>query len=211
MLSQFPTLLLGLGMAATATAVELHQDGPFALRIKGQASNSSIDGYLHTVDVGPILVQKPIQYEPLSSPPAGNASYEFYFNYTGSSQSEGAEVGFFLTDPTVESVAGSGFYGRAMSLQFSAASNVAFALVGAGAATPTGFGNDNKTFVNLYFDDSTFVPQEPPRLDQSFDFYNWAVCWQFFGRVYIPALSWVTYGPTHNPTCERVDLIKVAL
>ncbi|KAI0532474.1 hypothetical protein GGR58DRAFT_179190 [Xylaria digitata] len=211
MLPQLSTVLLGLGIATTATAQNLHQDGPFALRVKGQVQNSSIDGYLHTVDVGPVLVQKPIQYEPTSSPPAGNASYEFYFNYTGFSQSAGYEVGFFLTDPTVESVADSGFYGKAMSLQYSAGSNVAFALVGAGSAIATGFASDNTTFINIYFDDSSFVPDESPRLDQSFNFYNWAVCWQFFGRVYMPSLSWLTYGPSHNPTCEPVDLIKVAL
>ncbi|KAI0468908.1 hypothetical protein F4859DRAFT_524081 [Xylaria cf. heliscus] len=211
MRSQLSTVLLGLGIAAMATAQNLHQDGPFALRVKGQASNSTIDGYLHIVDVGPVLVQKPIQYEPISSPPVGNETYQFYFNYTGFSQSQGNEIGFFLSDPTTESVAGSGSYGRAMSLQFSAGSNVAFALTGNGAATPLGFDKENKTFINMYFDDSTYVPGEYPSLDGSFDWSNWAICWQFFGRVYMPSLSWITYGPSHNPTCERVDLIKAEI
>ncbi|KAI0438993.1 hypothetical protein F4803DRAFT_568966 [Xylaria telfairii] len=211
MRSQLSTVLLGLGIAAIVKAQSLHQDGPFALRVKGHGRNSSIDGFLHTVDVGPILIQKPIQYEPISAPPAGNLTYEFYFNYTGFSQSQGNEVGFFLSDPTIESATGSGYYGRAMSLQYSAGSNVAFALTGAGAATSTGFDKKNKTFVNLYFDDSTFVPGQAPDLNGSYDFYNWAICWQFFGRVYMPSLSWITSGPSHNPTCERVDLIKVPL
>lgn len=127
-------------------------------------------GFLHTVDVGPVLIQKPIQYEPISAPPVGNLTYEFYFNYTGFSQSQGNEIGFFLSDPTIESAAGSGFYGRAMSLQFSAASNVAFALTGNGAATPMGFDKKNKTFINLYFDDSTFVPGQSPDLNGNYDF-----------------------------------------
>ncbi|KAI8952149.1 hypothetical protein F4801DRAFT_577784 [Xylaria longipes] len=211
MRSQLSTVLLGLGIAATATAQNLHQEGPFALRVKGQARNSSIDGFLHTVDVGPVLIQKPIQYEAITSPPAGNLTYEFYFNYTGYSQSNGNEVGFFLSDPTIESVAASGFYGRPMSLQFSAGSNVAFALTGAGAASSVGVDQNNKTFFNAYYDDSTFVPGQAPIQGTSYDWYNWAICWQFFGRVYMPSLSWVTYGPSHNPTCERVDLIKVAL
>ncbi|KAI0913150.1 hypothetical protein F4823DRAFT_622516 [Ustulina deusta] len=205
------TVLLGLGIATTTIALDLYQDGPFALRIKGQAKNSSIDGYLHTVDLGSILIQKPIQYEPILSPPFGNVSYEFYFNYTGHSQSDRHEVGFFVTDPTYENPVELGVYGKAMSLQYSAGSNVAFPLVGAGSAIPTTFNKDDKVLINLYFNDSTFVPKEPPRLDQSFNYYNWAVCWQFFGNVYIPALSWVTYGSSHNPTCERVDLIKVVI
>lgn len=44
MRSQLSTVLLGLGIAATATAQNLHQDGPFALRVKGHGRNSSIDG-----------------------------------------------------------------------------------------------------------------------------------------------------------------------
>ncbi|TRX89960.1 hypothetical protein FHL15_009061 [Xylaria flabelliformis] len=212
MRSQLSTVLLGLGIAATAQAQtpNLHQDGPFALRVKGQARNSSIDGYLHTVDVGPVLIQKPIQYEAISSPPAGNLTYQFYFNYTGFSQSEGNEVGFFLSDPDLETVSNSGLYGRPLSLQYSAGSNVAYALTGNGAASSIGFNQDNKTFLNILFDDSTFVPGQQPPVG-NFDFYNWAICWQFFARVYMPSLSWITYGPSHNPTCERVDLIKVAL
>ncbi|GAP90213.1 putative cell wall protein RHD3 [Rosellinia necatrix] len=210
MKSQITTVVLRLGIAATATA-QLLQEGPFALRVKGQARNSSIDGFLHTVDLGPALIQKPIQYEPISAPPAGNETYEFWFNYTGFSQSRGYDVGFFLTDPTLETVADSGFYGRAMSMLYSAGSNVAFPVVGAGAAIGTGVDSDNKTFVNIYFDDSTYVPNEPPVVGDGYDFYNWAICWQFFGRVYMPSLSWLTYGPYHNPTCEAVDLIRVAL
>ncbi|KAI0455796.1 hypothetical protein F5B21DRAFT_503084 [Xylaria acuta] len=168
MRSQLSTVLLGLGIAATAAAQApiLNQGGPFALRVKGQAWNSSID-----------VNRKATKWD---------SSYRIR-------------------------VAGSGFYGRAMSLQYNAGSNVAFALTGAGAATSTGFDQDNKTPVNIYFNDSTFVPGQQPALDQSFEFYNWAICWQFFGRVYMPSLSWITSGPSHNPTCERVDLIKVAL
>ncbi|KAI0428016.1 hypothetical protein F5Y09DRAFT_314474 [Xylaria sp. FL1042] len=209
---QITTVLLGLATAAPASALDLYQDGPFALRVKGQAKNSSIDGYLHTADVGPVLIQKPIQYEPISSLPAGNISYEFYFNYTGNSQSDEYEVGFFVTNVTRETSSEVGtFYGQAMSLQFSAGSNVAFAVVGAGSAISTAFDKENKTLINLYFDDATFVPNDPPKLDQSFNFYNWAICWQFFGNVYVPALSWITYGPSHNPTCERVDVLKAAI
>ncbi|KAI0105087.1 hypothetical protein GGR51DRAFT_560691 [Nemania sp. FL0031] len=210
MRSQFSKVLLGLGLAATAVAQNLTQEGPFALRVKGQARNSTINGYLHTVDVGPILTEKPIQYEAISSPPAGNLTYEFYFNYTGFSESNGNTVGLVISDATLESNAGSGFYGRPMSLQFSAASNIAYALTGAGSASSIGFNQENKAFINTYFDDSTYVPGEPPS-PGDFDLYSWAICWQFFARVYMPSLSWVTYGPSHNPTCERVDLIREAL
>lgn len=127
-------------------------------------------GYLHTVDLGSVLIQKPLQNEPILSPPLGNVSYEFYFNYTGHSQSDGHQVGFFVTDPTYENPVELGVYGKAMSLQYSAGSNVAFPLVGASSAIPTTFNKDNKVLINLYFDDSTFVPKELPRLDQSFNY-----------------------------------------
>jgi hypothetical protein len=77
-------------------------------------------------------------------------------------------VGFFLTDPTVVSAGDSLYFGKAMSIQYAADSNVAFALFGSGSATATGFDADNKTFIEIYFDDSTFVPGQPPRQDQTF-------------------------------------------
>ncbi|KAI1351041.1 hypothetical protein F5Y01DRAFT_325587 [Xylaria sp. FL0043] len=206
---QITTVLFGLATAAPAIALDLHQDGPFSLH---KICITFRIGYLHAVDIGPVLIQKPIQYEPISSPPVGNISYEFYFNYTGTSQLDEYQVGFFVTNITHETSSGAGaVYGQALSLQFSVASNVAFALVGAGSATPTAFDKDNRTLINLYFDDATFVPESPPSLSESFNFYNWAICWQFFGNVYIPALSWITYSPSHNPTCERVDLLKMAI
>lgn len=42
MRSQLSTVLLG--MAALTTAQNLHQEGPYAFHVKGQAKNSTIDG-----------------------------------------------------------------------------------------------------------------------------------------------------------------------
>lgn len=209
MRSQLSTVLLG--MAALTTAQNLHQEGPYAFHVKGQAKNSTIDGYLHTVDLGTGFLQKPIQYEPISAPPLGNETYQFWFNYTGNSQSMGTELGIIITDPKTASNADASFHGKAMSLMYSPGSNVAFPLVGAGAANTIGFDATNKTFIDIIFNDATFVPNQTPSFDQSYDFYNWAICWQFFGRVYMPTLSWITSGPSHNPTCERIDLIREAL
>ncbi|KAI0966501.1 hypothetical protein F4678DRAFT_484127 [Xylaria arbuscula] len=206
-------VLLGLGIAASPTVTALiNQNGPFALHIQGQAKNSSIDGYVHYVDLGPIYTLQPLQYEPMPSPPAGNVTYEFYFNYTGTIQTNEHEVGYVVTDPTYSNPVDPGaIFGKAMSLHYNPDSNVGFGVFGAGLATFLGFDSDNKTFISLDFTDSAFVSNERPILGERVNLYNWAVCWQFFDNIYIQALSWITYGPSHNPTCERVDLISVAI
>jgi hypothetical protein len=37
---------------------------------------------------------------------------------------------------------------------------------------------------------------------------NWYVCWGAVGGYYYQALAWVTAGAPHNPTCEKVEVVK---
>ncbi|KAI1274633.1 hypothetical protein F5Y07DRAFT_372343 [Xylaria sp. FL0933] len=211
------TLLYSLVTASATTAQvtgdpdginDFKSDGPFALHVKGQARNSSVDGYvstLPTLGTGWLL-----QYEPRNYPQADNSSYRFYFNYTGEMKSQDAEVGFFVTDYPVEETNQFGFKGKAVSLQFDLNTNIGTPVIGIGTAALAGFNVENKAFLTHYMDDSTAAPGKRP-VSQDYRYYNWAVCWQAFSNVYAPILSWVTTGQPHNPTCELVDLVKVTL
>ncbi|KAI0453882.1 hypothetical protein F5B21DRAFT_270392 [Xylaria acuta] len=211
------TFLCGLLMASVATAQvtgdpdginDFLSDGPFALHVKGQRGNSSIDGYLSTLPT--FSTQWLLQYEAGKCPKADNSSYRFYFNYTGRMKSQDTDAGFFVTDYTEADTNAFGFKGKAMSLQFDLNTNVGLPILGIGTAALSGFNADKKAFLTHFMDDSNYVPSHRP-VAQDYRYYNWAVCWQPFANVYSPVLSWVTTGQPHNPTCELVDLFKVSL
>ncbi|KAI0481826.1 hypothetical protein F4859DRAFT_436607 [Xylaria cf. heliscus] len=193
---------------------DLIADGPFALRVKGVASSSSIDGYLHTTDVfaypQPPLI---LHYDPSRTPVADNSSYRFYFNYTGNMQTEGHELGFFVSDITAGEPNDVGLLGKALSLQYRPNTNVAVPAFGASGSTVdlTGFDQDNGAFLDYYTDDSLTVPNKPANVSVDMLYYNWALCWQTYYGVTAQTLSWVTAGGAHNPTCEQVHLIKAEL
>lgn len=97
----------------------------------------------------------------------------------------GTELGIIITDPKTASNADASFHGKAMSLMYSPGSNVAFPLVGAGAANTIGFDATNKTFIDIIFNDATFVPNQTPSFDQSYDFCK------FFKRVDLASSRYV--------------------
>ncbi|KAI1300458.1 hypothetical protein F5Y03DRAFT_228761 [Xylaria venustula] len=194
---------------------DLKADGPFALRVKGRC-NSSIDGLLHAVDVYSFYdAQSVFHYEPAPANVADNSSFRFYFNYTGRTQSDdGYELGFFVSDITVGKPNGVGLLGKAMSWQYRPNTNIALLSLGASATTVdyTGFGEDGKAFLNYYQDDARAVPEQPANVSLSINYYDgWAICWQTYYAITGPTLSWITTGKPHNPTCQRVDLIKSKL
>ncbi|KAI1360540.1 hypothetical protein F5Y08DRAFT_317212 [Xylaria arbuscula] len=211
------------GLAATGALAQtedlptLIADGPFAFRVKGRG-NSSIDGYLHALHVPTFDAPEAVlYYEPApASPIADNSSYRFYFNYTGNTQSaDGLELGFFVSDITVGEPNGVGLRGQPMSLHYRPNTNVALYSLGVATAITTdytGFGKDGSAFLNYYTNDANTVPGKPANVSLSINYYDgWAICWHTYFGVTAPALSWITTGRAHNPTCERVDLIKAEL
>ncbi|KAI8635445.1 hypothetical protein F5Y19DRAFT_11737 [Xylariaceae sp. FL1651] len=185
-------------------------DGPFALRVKGKAVNSSIDGYIRAAPSASFLLP---QYEAGSPPLADNSSYRFYFNYTGQQMTDdNVDIGFLITDPQADDSPPNpyGLRGKPLTLQYAYRTNVALAVLGANSAVTNGFDAENKVFLSDGLDDSNWVPNQLPK-SGDYHFYNWAVCWQLLTYDYAPALSWVMFGQPHNPTCELVDLIKVPL
>ncbi|GAP93107.1 putative cell wall protein RHD3 [Rosellinia necatrix] len=201
------SILLGLS-AASAQIQELTQEGPFALRAKGQAANSSIDGFITWYNIEGVPAPNFISYEPGCAPIVGNSSYEWYFNYTGFQQYRGFEVGFLLADPTANTTTPSPYHGHPLEITYASNTNVGIALAGSGGYLETGFDADNKTFSTSYLDDRAFVPGVPPEFNEDLGYYQWAVCWQVSGE-YRQTLSWVTSGKPQNPTCELIDLIRV--
>ncbi|KAI1275960.1 hypothetical protein F5Y07DRAFT_408591 [Xylaria sp. FL0933] len=208
---QIPKVLLGLGVISAASAqTELKQEGPFALQVKGQASNSSIDGYLSWYSLPGLTAPTFISYEPLSHPTVGNSSFEWYFNYTGFTQYRGHEVGFLLVNPTVNTTTPSPYHGQPLEITYISNSNVGIAILGNGGYFDAGFDASNKIFSVGEFDDSAYVPGVPPEYNGDLGYYNWAICWQLSG-TYRQTLSWITLGKAHNPTCELVNLLRVEL
>lgn len=152
-----------------------------------------------------------LSYEAGGLPTVSNASYEWYFNYTGFNQYRGFEVGYVLGNPEAATTTPSPYHGQPMDILYASNSNVGTALLGLGTtAFQLGFDAENKTFGVNFVDDATFVPRVPPRYSDDLGYYNWAVCWQASG-VYRQTLSWVSAGVAHNPTCELVDLVRVEL
>jgi hypothetical protein len=210
---RFSQVLLGLGAACAVSGqiTELHQEGPFALKVKGQASNSSIDGYLKTYNFPGLPSPTFISYEPTAHPTLSDSPYEWYFNYTGFVQYKGHEVGYLLAHPTSNTTTPSPYHGQVLDMMYMSNSNVGVPILGSGTGYfDIGFDSDNKTFSVKEFDDSMYVPGVQPEYNGDFGYYQWAVCWQYSG-LYAQTLSWITTGTPHNPTCELVDLLRVEL
>ena len=64
-------------------------------------------------------------------------------------------------------------------------------------------------YLSVYPDDSTFTPGTYPSSPQPYQATNWHACWVLAGSYYYNALTWVTSGEPHNPTCEAVSVVKV--
>ncbi|KAI1274499.1 hypothetical protein F5Y07DRAFT_401390 [Xylaria sp. FL0933] len=210
------TALYGLAVAMGTVAQNdsyppLKTDGPYALHVKSQSSNGSIDGYLYAVPEFPGDTDggvSVLHYDPASVPVAGNSSYRFYFN---SSIDDTSDLGFVVTDITVGKATDL-YWGRAMFWTYFADTNVALLELGSGAdpynVQFVGFGKDGKGFAQVYHDDSKAVVGQPSH-DNLLNIYDsWAICWQTRYTVTGFTLSWITYGKPHNPTCERVDLTR---
>ncbi|KAI0186995.1 hypothetical protein EV127DRAFT_514056 [Xylaria flabelliformis] len=192
---------------------DLIADGPFALRVKGVASNSSIDGYLRTTDVFSYLEPHLIlHYDRSTAPVADDSYYRFYFNYTGRVQTdgrvqtEGHEVGFFVSDTTVGEPNNLSLLGKAMSLQYRPNTTSTGAVVDL-----TDFDQDSRAFLDYYIDDSLTVVNKPANVSVDVFYYNWTLCWQTYYGITGQTLSWIMAGSAHNSTCEQVHFIKTEL
>ncbi|KAI1085828.1 hypothetical protein F5B20DRAFT_519946 [Whalleya microplaca] len=201
-----PSVLLGL--VASVSAQDTSQDGPFYLHITGQ-SNSTIDGYAASCHAGAAI--EGLCYA--EGPQPSGYSYEYYFNYTGSTQVGGSNVGVVSWHLPININDTQSDLPQTINFQYQQNSNIAAPMFGLGSVsggTSLGFDADGKLFAYSYYDDSTFVPgQNPSPNGEGKAIYQWFVCWQYFTGYYYQSVGWAQTLPPHNPTCEAVDITQV--
>ncbi|KAI1099708.1 hypothetical protein F4804DRAFT_73634 [Jackrogersella minutella] len=192
-------------LAATTTAS--NATGPFALHITGK-SNSSIDGYAAACHAGAAI--EGLCYSPGSTPSAGSAT-EFYFNYTAYNSDTGvpSQPGWLTYLLTAGSTNGTITEPSAMQLIPSYGSNVFSALIFPGVedGTPVYFHPANGTlYISGGVDDSNFNASFPVPLPSLGNLTNFHLCYQYLTGYYYQSIGWVSTSPSHNPSCEPVDL-----
>ncbi|KAI1213099.1 uncharacterized protein F4807DRAFT_311314 [Annulohypoxylon truncatum] len=205
---QLPSLLLGL--AASAASAQ-NQTGPFYLQIVGQ-KNSSIMGYGNSCHTGAGM--EGLCYGPGQVPESIVASFEYYFNYTGNTVVDDAQVGQVIWKlPYTDSNGNTALEPQTLGLQFTTDSNVASTNFGLGECSSdlnVGFDADGKLFAWNYIDDSTFTPgTNPVPSGVGKAYYQWYVCYIYYTGYYYQAIGWSATSPPHNPTCQPVDIIQV--
>ncbi|KAI1143983.1 hypothetical protein F5Y05DRAFT_407382 [Hypoxylon sp. FL0543] len=204
---QLSALLLGVA-ASAVSAQTANQTGPFYLHITGK-EGSSIDGYAGSCHAGAAI--EGFCYS-AGALPEGSVSFQYYFNYTGYTVVDGAEVGeIWWKLPYTDGNGNSAFEPQTLGLQYLPNSNVAAPMFGiSDVAMNVGFDTDNKLFSWFYYDDSTFTPgTNPAPSGEGKAYYQWYVCWQYFTGYYYQSVGWATTTPPHNPTCEPVDITQV--
>ncbi|KAI0902139.1 hypothetical protein F4806DRAFT_27341 [Annulohypoxylon nitens] len=209
---KFQLLSLLLGITASVSAQSANQTGPFYLQIVGQ-KNSSIIGYASSCHTGAAL--EGLCYGAGQVPESQVASYQYYFNYTGSPMVDDSPVGQVIWKlPYLDQDGNEATVPQTLSLQYTSNSNVASTEFGlSGECSPganLGFDADGKLFAWNYIDDSTFVPGIYPYPDGvGKAYYQWYVCWIYYTSYYYQAIGWSTSSPPHNPTCQPVDIQRV--
>jgi hypothetical protein len=142
--------------------------------------------------------------------PATTTYYAYWFNYTGFTQVDGADVGFLSWNlPVVINDTDVGVPST-MQLVYQPNSNVAAPLFTYSdqVSLQVGFDAHGKLFVYNYFDDSTFVPGTSPTQFPGTAYYSWFLCWEYYTGYYYNAVGWAQSLPPHNPTCEAIDITQ---
>ncbi|KAL7626387.1 hypothetical protein AAE478_003159 [Parahypoxylon ruwenzoriense] len=207
---QLSTALLGLAAAAVSAQSNSNQTGPFYLHITGK-DGSPVDGYAGSCHAGAAI--EGLCYS-AGALPEGSRSFEYYFNYTGFTTVDDAQVGqLSWMLPYIDQDGNEASVQQVMNLQFLVNSNVAAPVFGFGSyQVQVGFDADGKLFTYNYFDDSTFTPgTNPIPSGEGKAYYQWYVCWQYFTGYYYQSVGWAQTTPPHNPTCEPVDITQVFL
>ncbi|KAI0887519.1 uncharacterized protein GGS22DRAFT_157358 [Annulohypoxylon maeteangense] len=208
---QLSSLLFGLA-ASIVSAQDTNQTGPFYLQIVGQ-QNSSIVGYALSCHTGAAL--EGLCYRAGQVPDTNAQSYQYWFNYTGYTTVDDAQVGQLIWKlPYTGGNGGSGLLPQVLSLENSVNSNVASTNFGfSGSCSQglsVGFDADGKLFSWAYIDDSTFTPGTNPfPSGVGKAYYQWYVCWIYYSSYYYQAVAWASSTPPHNPTCQPVEIRQV--
>ncbi|KAI1780280.1 hypothetical protein F4818DRAFT_395213 [Hypoxylon cercidicola] len=206
MLSRFTALA---ALAATATA--FNATGPYALQITGQ-ENSDINGYAAACHAGAGI--EALCYASGSSLPPSVT--QFYYNYTSYNSETGvpSQPGMLTYLLTAGGTNGTITVPSALQLDLTSwGSNVYSAQIFPGLEGGTSlYQFENGTlYMNGGYDDSSFNSTYPTPIPTLGNLTNFHLCYQFTGGYYYRSISWVTTPPSHNPSCEPVQLTLAEL
>ncbi|KAI1104644.1 hypothetical protein F4804DRAFT_306347 [Jackrogersella minutella] len=206
---KFQISALLLSIAASAASAQSNQTGPFYLHITGK-EGSSIDGYASSCHAGAAI--EGLCYGAGAIPEGGSTSFEYYFNYSGYTAVDNAQVGQLSWKlPYTDGDGNPQSVPQVLGLQYLVNSNVAAPMFGFSSYSMNlGFDADGKLFGYSYYDDSTFTPgTNPVPSGDGTALYQWYACWQYFTGYYYQSVGWSVTAPPHNPTCEAVDITQV--
>ncbi|RKU41738.1 hypothetical protein DL546_000037 [Coniochaeta pulveracea] len=199
------TTLLGAALAGSASAQNYTQSAPFTLRVVSSDPASNItDSYLYACHAGAAIEGLCVG----SNSTTPTVSNTYYFNTTTCDGCTPTNLGSLVWNLPVQ-LPDADHYSEALSISLdNLGSNVHFPLFEGGyGSTQLGFTDDKKLFASVYGDDSKNVPGERPE-SVTEELQNWYVCWGTVGGYYYQALAWVTAGEPHNPTCEKVEVVR---
>ncbi|KAB5558161.1 hypothetical protein GE09DRAFT_102462 [Coniochaeta sp. 2T2.1] len=208
-----PGLLALVAASSTVSAQQqTNQSAPFALQI-ANAANASLNGvYLFACHAGAAI-------EGLCLSDV-TPNYDFFFNTTDTNNPDDSQY----TDPShgqlvwnlpISNNPEITQVSEPLNLQsYSLGTNVIAPLfMPQSSNTVFRFADDNKLTIVTSYNDAdlqagVFPPSSPNQ--QFYTWNNWYICWGNVGvSYYYEALNWVTAGEPHNPTCQKVDVVRV--
>ncbi|KAI0182135.1 hypothetical protein GGR52DRAFT_69460 [Hypoxylon sp. FL1284] len=197
--------------ALAATASASNATGPYALQIKGK-DNSDINGYAAACHAGAAI--EGLCYSEGSALPASVT--EFYYNYTSydTQTGEPMQPGWLVYQLSVSGTNGTELIPSAMQLELSSwGSNVYTAILMPGVEQGTSVykDDDGTLYMEGGYDDSNFNETRPTAIPTLGKLTNFHLCYQFTGGYYYQSVGFVTTPPSHNPSCEPVDLALVEI
>ncbi|KAK5725045.1 hypothetical protein LTR17_013336 [Elasticomyces elasticus] len=195
-----------LAFSTTILAQDPGQSAPFQLKLKAEDCPTYDGVYLYACHEGAAI-------EGLCT---GNTTADveawntFGLNYTTSGVPIDPKVGQQGILTWVLEYA-TGNLSSAMSLYADPATNVGIPLFEPSyGSTPVSFDEDNVMNIPSYLDDTV----EPPAARETpIGLRRWYVCQNYYsGYSYVKSLSWVYgEGEPQNPSCEKVDVVRVFL
>lgn len=138
--------------------------------------------------------------------PLQSSSVQYSFNYSLANVQGAPPTGTNLTGLLTYLLIGGNFQvSSPLTLSYNPTSNVAVPLLQpSDSGTFVAFDDDNKLAIISYQDDTVALPNY-----QSKPVYNWYACTTYAGYLY-QTLVWVVgNGTPQNPTCQKVDVVRV--
>lgn len=199
------SLILASVLALTTSIVSaqvFNQSAPFNLVII--STNATLNGS------SLISCHEGAAIEGLCAPTTTGLSNSTGSLYQLNTTDTGLEPNITIGEPGVLTyeLQGSNFnYSEPMNLAYYPTSNVALPLFEPGYdATQVAFDNCEKMNIQGYVDDTS----SPPKFGPSVAYYRWVVCTTYYSSYTYQTLAWVVGdGEAQNPTCQKVDVVRV--